>query len=101
MWNGAAVSHRPEFRKRLCIRAPAFKARPVARGERGHLIEKEQFGIAVAPDPATAPFELQHTADPLPRGPAAFAQGLVGAVETSTTISKQYPARRRRNQLAE
>ena len=45
--------------KRLGVLAPAFEAGPMAGGERGHLVEEEQFGVAVAPDVALPVLELR------------------------------------------
>ncbi len=41
----------PAFGERIRIGAPAFETRTMTGSECGHLIEKEQFGVAVAPDP--------------------------------------------------
>ena len=46
----------------------------MAGRERRHLVEKEQRGVTVAPDVVMALLELQHAANPLPRGPAARAR---------------------------
>ena len=61
-------------RKGFRVLAPAFEAGPVAGRERRHLIEKKQLGVIAAPDVALTVLELEHAADPLPRGPAAPGQ---------------------------
>ncbi len=75
--------------KRLRVLAPAFEARPVTGGERRHLVEKEQFAVAVAPHLAMAVVELEPAADPLPRGPAARAEL---ALAVSATARRDCPS---------
>src|ERR1041384_7146489 len=87
--HGAAFRLRPVVRKRICVGAAALEARPGARRERGRLVEEEQSGVAVAPDRVTAALELQHAANPLPRGPAAPPQSLVVAMETPTSVAEE------------
>ena len=74
---------RARYRAALCLRpffgegfrggATSFEAGPVTGGERRHLVEEEQLGVAVAPETASLPpLEAQHAADPLRRGPATL-----------------------------
>ena len=53
-------------RKRLRVLPPAFEARSMACGEGSRLVEKEQFGVAAAPDLAMTILEFQPAANPLP-----------------------------------
>ena len=48
----------------LGIRAAALEAGAMTSGQRGRLIEKEQLGIALAPDVAVAALEFEPAADP-------------------------------------
>ena len=65
----------------LGILAAAFEARPMTGGQRRRLVEEEQLGVIAAPDVALAIFEVEHAADPLPRGPAPARQRLLVGVE--------------------
>jgi hypothetical protein len=56
----------PFRRKPRGVPAAALEAWAVAGRERRHLIEKEQRGVAVAPDLVVAVVERQDAADPLP-----------------------------------
>ena len=87
--NRAALRLRPFLGEQLCVRAAAFEAGSVTGRERRHLVEEEQRGIAVAPDRVMPVLEAQHAADPLPRGPAALAQGLVVAMKAPAAIAEQ------------
>ena len=49
------------------VLAPAFHARAVTGGERGHLVAEEQLGIAAVPDLAFAALEREDAAEPLAR----------------------------------
>src|SRR5690606_33054866 len=62
------------------MRAPALETGPMTGRERGHLVEKEQFGVAVAPDATPPVLEIEPAADPLLRIVAAIAEGAVVAV---------------------
>ena len=79
--------------ERLRVGAAADEARPVAGGERRRLVEKEQLGVAVAPDAAMAALERADAGDPLPRRPAATAERLVGAMEAPAAVAHQRAAR--------
>src|SRR5262249_61085081 len=70
----------PIFGKCLGILTAAFEARPVAGGERGRLIEKEQLGIEPAPHVALALLKTRDTADPLRRYPTAARWPLPGCI---------------------
>ena len=83
------------------VPAPAFETGPVAGGERRHLVEEEQFGVAVAPDVALAVFEIEPAANPLPRGPAARAERLALVMQPPAAIAHQRAARGRGEQFAE
>ena len=74
------------------MRTPAFEAGPMTGRQRGHLIEEEQFGIAIAPDTALAAFEIELAADPLLRRIAAIAEGAVIAVDVSAAIAHEQTA---------
>src|SRR6185437_4837325 len=80
-------------RKGFRVLAPAFEARPVAGGERCHLVEKEQLGVIAAPDVALAVVEFEYAADPLPRYPAASRQRLIVEMKFAAAIAHQRPAR--------
>src|SRR5829696_2267057 len=85
-----------------CREAAAFAAGAVAGGERRHLVEEEQLGVAGAPDRAMASLEVEHAADPLLRGPAPPPQrSRVTIVKAPAAIAEQEPARGRRDELAE
>jgi hypothetical protein len=82
-----------KFGKFLGILAPAFETRPVAGGERRHLVKEEQFAVAVAPHFAVAIIEGQFAANPLPRDPAAGPQRFVVAMQAPAAIAYELPAR--------
>jgi hypothetical protein len=88
-------------RKPLGILAPAFEARPVARGEGRHFIEKKQLGIAVAPDLPVAVVERELATDPDAVDPTARAQFPLCVMQPPAPVSHQRPACRRRKQFAE
>jgi hypothetical protein len=88
-------------RKPLGILAPAFEARPVARGEGRHFIEKKQLGIAVAPDLPVAVVERELATDPGAVDPTARAQFPLCVMQPPAPVSHQRPACRRRKQFAE
>jgi len=73
---------------------PAFEAGPVTGGERGHLVEKKQFAIAVAPHLAVAIVEFETAADPLLRRPAPCAKLVVPIVQSPAAIAHEQSARR-------
>src|SRR5262249_5324262 len=83
----------PIFGKCLGILAAAFEAWPVAGGERGRFIEKEQLGIEPTPHLAFALFELGYTADPLPRYPAAARERLRVGMKSPAAIAHEQAAR--------
>ena len=85
----------------LGILAPAFEARPVAGGERRHLVEEEQFGVTVAPDVAMAVFEIEPAANPLPRRPAPRRELALVGVNSPAAIAHQRAARGRGDEFAE
>ena len=85
----------------LGVLAPAFEARPVAGGERRHLVEEEQLAIALAPDLAMAVVEVELAADPLLRHPAPAAQFAPCVMQPPAAIAHEQPARRARKQMAE
>ena len=72
----------------------------MARGERGRLVEEEQFGVVAAPDFALAVLELADADDPLPVGPMAAPQRLVVAMELAATVAHHRAARGNRAQFA-
>src|SRR5271166_3505325 len=79
--------------ERLRRLVPAFETWAVAGGERGRLVEKEELGIAAAPDLAPSPTEFAHADDPAPVRPAPRAQRPVIAMEPSATIAHHRPPR--------
>ena len=91
---GSLNASLPEAGESLRILAPAFKARPVPGGERGHLVEEKQLGVIAAPDVALAALEIQHAADPLPRRPAALGQLSVVGVDAPAAVAHEQAARR-------
>src|SRR5271166_6117952 len=80
--------------ERLRRLVPAFETWAVAGGERGRLVEKEEFRIAAAPDLAPSPAEFAHADDPAPVRPAPRAERPVIAMEPSAAIAHHRPARR-------
>src|SRR5690606_15229978 len=84
---GARPAGTEQAGKQLGVPAPAFEARPVAGGECGHLVEKEQLGVAVPPYVAVATFEVEPTTDPLLRGPAARRQAAGVVMQTPAAIA--------------
>ncbi len=85
----------------LGILAPAFEAGPVAGGQRRHLVEEEQFGVAVAPDLAMAVVEIEPAADPLLRRPAPRRELALVVVNAPAAIAQQRAARGRGDEFAE
>jgi enoyl-CoA hydratase/carnithine racemase len=60
----------------------------VAGRERGGLVQEEQLGVAMGLHHlAVAALELEHAGDPLPGGPAARTQRLVGKVEGAAPVA--------------
>lgn len=98
---GATVGERPEGRefRRVCV--PALEAGPVARGERGCLIEKEQLGILPRRHhhPLT-PLEGKPTADPLPGDPAAAAQAAMLVMKSTAPVAHHEAPSRMGNDVA-
>ena len=92
---------RPEIGKGLRIVSPAFEARAMSCGKRGHFIEKEQFRVAAAPNFAPALVEFEAAADPGARDMALRAEGLIIAMKSSAAIAEQRAARGAGEQLAE
>ncbi len=91
----------PRLGKGLRVLAPAFETRPMTGGQRGRLVEKEQFGVIAALNVALPAFEIEHTANPLPRGPATFCQCFSVGMETPPAVAEQQAARRHCDQFAQ
>src|SRR5262245_37759011 len=87
--------------KSLRIGAAALEAGTMAGGERGRLIQEEQFGVARAPNVAVPAFEVEHAADPAARDPAPRAQRAVSAMKPPAAIAEHEAARRVGEQIAE
>jgi hypothetical protein len=90
----ARLSAREQRGELFRLLAPAFEAGPVTGGERGHLVEKKQFAIAVAPYLAVAIVEFETAADPLLRRPAPCAKLAVPIVQSPAAIAHEQSARR-------
>lgn len=75
-------------REGLRIRAPALEAGPVTGRQCGRLVEKEQFGIARAPDVAMPSLEVEAATNPTTRDPASSAEGPVGVMEAPAAIAE-------------
>src|SRR5438270_7565695 len=97
----AALGLRPLLGKRCRVGAAAFETGAMTGSKRRDFVEKEQVRVAVPPDLVPPSLERQHATDPLPRGPAPFAQCLVVAMKAPAAIAVQRAARRRGDQLAE
>lgn len=82
------------------LRAATFETRPVTGGERGDFIEKEQLGIACAPNHALALFELAHACNPATRHMPARAETTVVTMKAAAPIAHQRAARRCRVKFA-
>jgi hypothetical protein len=85
---GFSGKQRGEF---IGVLAAAFEAWPVAGREGRHLIEKEQLGVAVAPDLALAVIEFEFAADPLQRRPAAASQLAITVMNAPAPIAQHRP----------
>jgi len=97
---GARLPAREQRGESFRLLAPAFETRPVTGGERRHLVEEEQFGVAVAPDVAVAIIEVEAAADPLLRRPASRAKLAVLIVQAPAAIAHEQSARRIGEQAA-
>ena len=84
----------------LGVPPPAFEAGPVTGGERGYLIEEEQFSVEVAPNIAMASMKIEDAANPLPRRPAAAGQLFLVGVKPRAAVAHKRPARGRGEQAA-
>src|SRR5205814_5725378 len=104
---GRARGHRrvprggPACRKGEGVAAAAFEAGPVPGSQRGRLVEKEQLGIAVAPNRAMTLLELRDAADPLARGPAPRAERAIIAMEPAAAIAHEPSSGRDGDELSE
>src|SRR5712692_6215486 len=104
---GRARGHRcvprggPACRKGDGVAAAAFEAGPVPGRERGRLVQKEQLGIAVAPDRAMAPLESRHATDPLAGNPAPRAERAIVAMQPAAAIAHELAAGGNGDELAE
>jgi hypothetical protein len=78
-----------------------LKTWPVTGGERGRLIEKEQFRVPSTPDVMMPTFELRDATDPLPRRPAASGKRLRISMKSAAAISHEEAACVRGEELAE
>src|SRR5207244_2612339 len=81
--------------------AAAFEAGPVPGRKRGRLVEKEQLGIAAAPDRAMAPLESRHATDPLAGNPAPRAERAIVAMQPAAAIAHEQSAGDNGDELAE
>src|SRR5260370_34420905 len=77
----------PACRKGDGVAAAAFEAGPVSGRKRGRLVEKEQLGIAAAPDRAMASLKSRHAADPLAGNPPPSAQRAIIPLHPPPPIS--------------
>src|SRR2546429_3707663 len=83
------LRRRPARRERQGVAATALEAGPVPRRERGRFIEKKQLGVAIAPDRAMAPLELEHAADPRARYPAPARERAVAAMQAAAAVAHE------------
>ena len=87
--------------KRLRRLAPTLEAGAVAGRERGRLVEKEELGVAGAPDLAPPALEGAEADDPAPRRPAAAPERPVGPMQAPAAVAQERAARRDRMEFAE
>ena len=97
---GARLPAREQRGESFRVLAPAFETGPVTGGERRHLVEKEQFAIAVAPHLAMAIVEFEAATNPLLRGPAPRAELALPIVQSPAAIAHEQSARRVGEQAA-
>ncbi len=73
--------------KRLRIFSTAEETGAVTCGQGRNLIKEKQRGVAQPHGFVVLVFPVQLTANPMPAGPAAFAQGFIITVKFATTIA--------------
>src|SRR6185437_3659558 len=97
----AAVQAGPDRAEAVVVLAPAERARAVAGGERGGLVDEEELGeLARLHHRAALPApELEPAGDPAAHSPAAA--DVPPVVVQAAAVAVDEPARRRRDQLPE
>ena len=96
-----AIALLPRRAKATRVLAPAEEAGTVARGERGGLVEKEQFGPApLRHHVAAAAAELQDAGQPHRRRPALSQESFSRRIMDDAAIADKEPAMRRRDDVA-
>src|SRR5882724_140658 len=98
---GHAIALFPGGAKPVGVVAAAEEARPVPRGERGCLVEKEQLGPAVTTHHLAPPsLEFADASEPRLAGPAPRQQRLGCGVMNDAAIAGEHSAMRCRDDVA-